>query len=162
MRRIGTKFGGAKQRGRRQVVWFFVCPVCKSEKDSLARRKPTFDPDEEIFSPRCNHGVPEYPETEMENQGLFFLTMKDGKKMREPASDLREKWEAMRVQYLRGRICECDHAWWEHKIEITGGRIIDTTPHECKKCHCQGFKWKKTEGYMRNSPDDPEGKEVPF
>jgi len=162
MRRIGTKFGGAKKRGRRQVVWFFVCPICKAEKDVLGKRRPTFDPDEELPEFHCYHGTPELTSGErMENRGLFFLTVKDGKKIREPASELREKWEAMRVQYLRGRTCECGDAWWEHVIRIEKGVILDTTPHECKKCSCQGFVWKK-----HVAVDDlftrGKGTEVPF
>jgi len=120
------------------------------------------NPEDEPENPVCTHGTPELTSGErMENQGMFFLTVKDGKKTREPATELRIKWEAMRVQYLRGRMCECGHAWWEHRFSISNGRIVDTTPGECKKCTCQEFRWKQYEA-QHDLLTHGKGTEVPF
>lgn len=143
MRRIGTRTGIAKTRGRRVVVWHFVCDVCGKEADAIARRRPSLIPEEgEIPAQVCC-------EFGMSNLGLFFLEMTNGEKVLTEATKLRKEWEAARFQLLRGKMCTCDHWRLYH---------APRPPFPCWHCSCEVFRPKPITP-MRELGHDSE---VPF
>ena len=131
-RRLGTR---RNVRGRRQVVWYFVCPICKRERDVLAKKRPTGDPDD-FPAPLCDHGhapardASEYDTAPMENRGLFLLSLVHGKKQREPATKLRKEWARFIQTHLQGPLCICGHYRRDHR---------PTPPHGCRRCGCVEF-----------------------
>lgn len=130
MGRLGKKRGTAK-RGRRPVVWFFVCRICDWESDLAAKRRPTGEPDD-IPHPTCP-ADPDGSHGYMENQGLFFLTFNPltHRKTREAAGAIRKEWARQRERMLRGALCECGHWRLDHRPQ---------PPHRCALCACEEFR----------------------
>lgn len=106
-------------RGRRQIVWTFICErvferlgPCGERRDFLAKRRPT--------SPDPSEDLPKLVKCVecgcfMRNEGLFYLALVNGEKVRERASAIRREWDHRAEAFFRGKMCRCGHEWWMHR-----------------------------------------------